>query len=163
MWSRERILIIIPATLLLCSLLLSTFPQLTYIPCFSLVSEQRTEEDFLEWMIKQQERRARVARMCASDPNLRNSQRAGMEYSFLFDPDHNLLGCLQPKVSEKQLVTYFWTFQIKVGSTTWHQHFVGLANEKRRTQLEKRSRQDQASIWWFKEMQTLLSPKRIKK
>ena len=108
MWSRERILIIIPATLLLGSLLLSTFPQLTYIPCFSLVSEQRTEEDFLEWMIKQQERRARVARTCASDPSLRNSQRAsgGMEYSFLFDPDHNLLGCLQPKV---KLLTSFWT------------------------------------------------------
>merc|ERR1719239_1243891 len=83
-------------------------------------------------MIKQQERRARVARTCASDPNLRNSLRAsgGMEYSFLFDPDHNLLGCLQPKV----------------GSTTWHQHFVSLANEKRRTQLEKRSRQDQAMM-----------------
>ena len=102
MWSRDRILIIIPPTLLLLGslLLLSTFPQLTYIPCFSLVSEQRTEEDFLEWMIKQQERRARVAKTCASYPRFRESQRAsgGMEYSFLFDPDHNLLGCLQPKV-----------------------------------------------------------------
>ena len=109
MWSRERIVIIIPATLLLGSLLLSTFPQLTYIPCFSLVSEQRTEEDFLEWMIKQQERRARVARTCASDPSLRNSQRAsgGMEYSFLFDPDHNLLGCLQPKVIEATFDVFF--------------------------------------------------------
>ena len=114
MWSRERILIIIPPTLLLLGslFLLSTFPQLTYIPCFSLVSEQRTGEDFSEWMIKQQERRARVAKTCASDPRLREWQRAsgGMEYSFLFDPDHNLLGCLQPKVREATCNTFLDIF-----------------------------------------------------
>ena len=99
MWPREKILILLPLTLLLLgSLLLFTFPQITYIPCFS--SEQRTEEEFLAWTRKQQQRRARVAKICESDLGLRMShQRANlMHFSFLFNPDHNLLGCLQPKV-----------------------------------------------------------------
>ena len=102
MWSRERLVILVPVTLLLGgSLLLFTFPQMTYIPCFSFTSEQRSEEGFLAWMRKQQQRRARVARICASDLSLRDSQRANaMQYYFLFNPDHNLLGCLQPKVRQ---------------------------------------------------------------
>ena len=146
MWSRERILILIPVTLILGSLLLFTFPQLTNIPCFSLISEQRTEEEFLAWMRTQLERRARVAKVCASDLSLRDSPQQGanvMRYSFLFNPDHNILGCLQPKVRHLVLLQ---KSLIKVGSTTWHQHFVSLANERRRTQLEKHKRKDQASI-----------------
>ena len=102
MWSRgERIVILVPVTLLLLGslLLFLTFPQITHIPRFSFTSEQRTEEGFLAWTRKQQQRRERVARICASDLGLKGSLRADtMQYSFLFNPDHNLLGCLQPKV-----------------------------------------------------------------
>ena len=96
MWSRERIVILVPVTFLSSLLLVFTFPQITYIPSFSFTSEQRTEEEFLAWMRKQQQRRARI---CATDVGLKGSLRANtMQYSFLFNPDHNLLGCLQPKV-----------------------------------------------------------------
>ena len=100
LWSRERLVVLLPAALLLLgSLLFLAFPRMTYIPCFSFTSEQRTEEVFLAWMRKQQQRRARVARVCASDPSLRESERPDtMQYHFLFNPDHNLLGCLLPKV-----------------------------------------------------------------
>ena len=105
MCSQERILVPLAALLLIGSFLLFTYPQMNYIPCFSFVSEQRREEEFLAWMREQQQRKARVAKICESDPSMRDSQRASesvMRFSFLFNPDHNLLGCLQPKVSCKQ-------------------------------------------------------------
>ena len=104
MRSKDRLLIFLLLLFLASNLLLFLpFPSLS---CSSLLSsEEREKEKFVAcWAKEQQQRRANVAKGCASDlswmeyewersPNNRQAH-------FIYNPDHNILACLQPKVTD---------------------------------------------------------------
>ena len=99
MWCKDKILIAFLLALFLCLLIHVNFPKLSDASCSS--SMVGTEEDFVGWVREQQGRKAKVAKMCAEDPRWKDSWLRSpnyWQYSFLYNQEHSLLGCLQPKV-----------------------------------------------------------------
>ena len=160
MWCKDKILIAFLLALFLCLLIHVNFPKLSDASCSS--SMVGTEEDFVGWVREQQKRKSRVAKVCAEDPRWKDSWLRSpnyWQYSFLHNQEHSLLGCLQPKVRQEFWNTLwswrkntghldvgkFSVFLFKVGSTTWHQHFVSLANPGMHAELEKHERDEQES------------------
>ena len=101
---KDRILIAFLLALFLCLLITVNFPKFSDVSCSS--SMVRTEEDFVVWVREQQERKAKVAKVCAEDPRWKDSWLRSpnfWQYSFLHNQEHSLLGCLQPKVRQEGL------------------------------------------------------------
>ena len=158
---KDRNLIVFLLALFLCLLITVNFPKFSDVSCSSPIV--RTEEDFVGWVREQQERKSRVAKVCAEDPRWKDSWLRSpnyWQYSFLHNQEHSLLGCLQPKVRQyvlkyvmimeiKHISSGSWKvfsfFLLQVGSTTWHQHFVSLANPGMHAELEKHERDEQES------------------
>ena len=99
MLCKDRVLIVFMLALFLCLLIHVNFPKFSDISCSSPIV--RTEEDFVVWVREQRERKAKVAKVCAEDPIWKDSWLRSpnyWQYSFLYNQEHSLLGCLQPKV-----------------------------------------------------------------
>ena len=96
---KDRILIAFLLALFLCLLIHVNFPKFSDVSCSSPMV--RTEDDFVVWVREQQQRKVKVAKVCAEDPRWKDSWLRSpnyWQYSFLYNQDHSLLGCLQPKV-----------------------------------------------------------------
>ena len=96
---KDRILIAFLLALFLCLLIHVNFPKFSDVSCSSPMV--RTEDDFVVWVREQQQRKVKVAKVCAEDPTWKDSWLRSpnyWQYSFLYNQDHSLLGCLQPKV-----------------------------------------------------------------
>ena len=96
---KDRILIVFLLALFLCLLIHVNFPKFSDVSCSSPMV--RTEDDFVVWVREQQQRKATVAKVCAEDPRWKDSWLRSpnyWQYSFLYNQEHSLLGCLQPKV-----------------------------------------------------------------
>ena len=99
MLCKDRVLIVFILALFLCLLIHVNLPKFSDISCSSPIV--RTEEDFVVWVREQRERKAKVAKVCAEDPSWKDSWLRSpnyWQYSFLYNQEHSLLGCLQPKV-----------------------------------------------------------------
>ena len=104
MLCKDRILIVFLLALFLCLLIHVNFPKFSDASCSS--SMKRTDEDFVVWVREQQERKSKVAKVCAEDPSWKDSWLRSpnfWQYSFLHNQEHSLLGCLQPKVRQELL------------------------------------------------------------
>ena len=101
MWSKDRLFIFLLLLFLILSLLLFNNPTLAPLSCSPPPS--KSEEKFVAWAKEQQERRATVAKGCAVDLSWTKSEweRSPNEKQahFIYNPDHNILACLQPKVA----------------------------------------------------------------
>ena len=98
MLCKDRVLIVFMLALF-CLLIHVNFPKFSDISCSAPIV--RTEEDFVVWVREQRERKAKVAKVCAEDPIWKDSWLRSpnyWQYSFLYNQEHSLLGCLQPKV-----------------------------------------------------------------
>ena len=117
MWYKDRILIVLLLALFLCLLIHVNFPKFSDVSCSSPMV--RTEEDFVGWVREQQERKAKVAKVCAEDPRWKDSWLRSpnyWQYSFLHNQEHSLLGCLQPKVRQ-YVLKYVMIMEKKHGSS----------------------------------------------
>ena len=113
---KDRILIAFLLALFLCLLIRVNFPKFSDVSCSSPMV--RTEDDFVVWVREQQQRKAKVAKVCAEDPRWKDSWLRSpnfWQYSFLHNQEHSLLGCLQPKVRQELLkyVMKHWIKEIK--------------------------------------------------
>ena len=100
MWSKGQLLIFFLFLLVQAVLLyLILLPMLCSSPP---LREQRTDKELVGWLVEQQRRKSMVAITCASDLAWmeENWQRSpnNKQGHFLYYQDHNILGCLQPKV-----------------------------------------------------------------
>jgi len=131
MWSKDRLLVF-PLLLFLSYSLFLFNPTLVPLSCSS--PKERGEERVVAWAREQHRRRANLARACASDLSWTKNEWErspnNKQTHFIYNPDHNILGCLQPKV----------------GSTTWYRHFLSLTNSSTRKELEKFGRADQERL-----------------
>ena len=103
MWSKDRLFTFLLLLFLASNLLLFNDPALAPLSCSPPPSrEERGEEKFVAWAREQQRRRANVARGCASDLSWKESEWERSpnkkQAHFIYNPDHKILGCLQPKV-----------------------------------------------------------------
>ena len=100
MWWKDRLFIFL--FFLASNLLLFNNPTLAPLSCSSPPSE--SEEKFVAWAKEQLERRATLAKGCASDLSWKKSEWErspnGKQAHFIFNPDHSILACLQPKVTD---------------------------------------------------------------
>ena len=113
---KDRILIAFLLALFLCLLIRVNFPKFSDVSCSSPMV--RTEDDFVVWVREQQQRKAKVAKVCAEDPTWKDSWLRSpnyWQYSFLYNQEHSLLGCLQPKVKvegdKTQVISKLESFQ----------------------------------------------------
>ena len=170
MWSKGQLLIFFLFLLVQVVLLyLILLPMLCSSPP---LREQRTDKELVGWLHEQQRRKSKVATTCASDLAWmeENWQRSpnNKQGHFLYNQDHNILGCLQPKVrhgldlcqwvsqqSQSWKCKDFETISLpngnvfQVGSTTWLRHFLSLTNTSQRKELNKFERDTQASMMAF--------------
>ena len=103
MWSKDQLLIFLLLLFLVYNLL--HFSPTLLAPLSSCSPDERGEEFFFTWVREQQQRRANVAKTCASDTSWMEDDWEkspnNKQAHFIYNPDHNILGCLQPKVRDE--------------------------------------------------------------
>ena len=114
---------------------------------FSAPKPARASRGFKEWLFEQERRKAKIARACGNKTKERNNDKL----SLLFNEEHNLLFCFQPKVRLLLLLAFVCDGSfIQVGSTTWLNHFIS---------LEERSVQEKLATLRRDERVQYLAPK----